>query len=157
MLRVVSVDTYVVVSIHVSVNREEASLTTGREHSAMDVFQEAAVRQIQGTDDITSNDLLLVVFTPVNVGPPGTSCAIENMCWFYSLKFFHHGFTILHSHSCSGNMFPLLLQKLLQVSSNPPFATPDEENVLRGILNTVCRHLGAKSQHTKGWLRWVYV
>lgn len=111
----------------------DGSRTTRREHSAMDILQEAAICQIQSANDIASDDLLLVVFTPINVGPPCASCAVENMRWFDSLKLVHHRFPVLHAHSCSGDIFSSLLQDFLQVASNPPFATPNEENVLQGI------------------------
>lgn len=109
----------------------------------MDILQEATIGQIQCSDDIAPNDLFLVVLAPVDVRPAGTASTIEDMCRFDTTKFCNDSFSVLHTHSCGEDFLILLLQELFQMTSNPPFTTPDQENLAGGTIGTrgaVCGH-----------------
>ena len=72
-------------------------LTSSREDGEVDPEQEAAICQVQGADDVTADGGLLVVFAPVDVGPAGAACAIEDVSGTDRFEDFHHGFTLFHA------------------------------------------------------------
>lgn len=50
--------------------------TASGEDREMDLFEEAAIGEVEGTNDIASNSLLLVVLTPIDIWATGTTRAI---------------------------------------------------------------------------------
>jgi hypothetical protein len=56
------------------------------EDSDVDAFQEASVGQVQGTNNIVSDGLLLMVLAPIHVGSTGGSSSVKNVCWLNFLK-----------------------------------------------------------------------
>ncbi len=122
---------------------EEDGRTASRENGAVDVLQEAAICQIQCSDDVAPNDLFLVVLAPVDIRPAGTASTVEDMCRFDTIKFCNDSFSVLHTHSCREDFLILLLQELFKMTSNPPFTSPDQEDfvgVAIGTRGAVCGH-----------------
>lgn len=122
---------------------EEDGRTASCENGAVDVLQEAAIGQIQGSDDVAPNDLFLVVLAPVDIRPAGTASTVEDMCRFDTIKFCNDSFSVLHTHSCREDFLVLLLQELFKMASNPPFTSPNQEDFVGATIGTrgaVCGH-----------------
>ena len=117
---------------------------------AVNVLKETTVGQVESTDDIASDSLLFVIFTPVDIRTAGTTSTVEDVGGLDLSEFLHDGFSILHSNSGSKDHLALALQKGLQVPSNPSFASPDKENiVLRktvGCSHNFCSECGREKE-----------
>jgi len=113
----------------------------------VDALQEAAVCEVEGTDDIVSDGLLLVVLAPVDIWSARRSSSVEDVGGLDLLQFGEDSLSVLHTDgggvdllSCSivscdpeliwsvGKAHTLGLEESLQVARNPTFTTPDEEN-----------------------------
>ena len=76
----------------------------GSEDCDVDAFLEAAVGQVQGTNDIVSDGLLLVVLTPVDVWPASRSSSVQDVGWLDSLELGDDGLSVLHANSRGVNL-----------------------------------------------------
>lgn len=113
----------------------------------------AAVCQVQGANDITSNGGLLVILAPVDIWPARTTSAIENVGWSDSFKHFHDIFPIFHTDRRLLNSLSLAFEELVQVARDPTITTPDEEglwtllNGLEGALVDTISGIDCQSRH----------
>jgi hypothetical protein len=128
---------------------------TCRKDSNVDVFQIAAIGQIQCPDNIASNRLFLVILTPIDIGATGASSTVENMCRLIFLELSNDGFAILHTNSGRVDFFALALEEGLKMACriderttrlarfnrsssvvgsaytcNPSFSSPDQKDGL---------------------------
>lgn len=96
---------------------------------AVNVLEEAAVGQVQGTDNVGANGILLVVLAPVNVWASSAAGAVEDVGWLDTLELSNDGLAVLHANSGGGDLLALGLEEGLEVASNPSLSTPDEERI----------------------------
>lgn len=99
---------------------------------AVDVGQEATIRQVQSSDDVGTDGILLVVLAPVDVGPSSAAGAVQDMGWANPVQFGLDGLPILHTDRGHVDLFALALQDLLQVAGYPALAAPDKESRRHG-------------------------
>jgi len=104
--------------------------------SDVNALQVAGVSQVQGTDNVVSDGLLLVVLAPVDIGSASGTSSIEDVGGLIFLELSNDTFSVLHANSGSEDLLALALEESLQVTSDPSFTTPNEEDVLR---RHVCR------------------
>lgn len=105
--------------------------TSGKD-SNVDAFEEAAVGQVQCTNNIGAHRLLLVVLAPVDIG---TSCAagsIEDVGGLDALELGNDSLAVLHADRRGVDFLALLLKDRLEVTGDPALATPNEEAVWGG-------------------------
>src|ERR1700733_14286964 len=134
-------------------------LTSSREDSDMYAEHKAAVCQVQGANDITSNGGFFVILTPVDIWPARTTSAIENVGWSDSFKHFHDIFPILHADRRLLNGLALAFEEFVQVARDPAITTPNEEgqwillNGLEGTLVDTTSGIDYQSRHVEplGW------
>lgn len=98
----------------------------------MDLLEETDIGQVQGTDDIAADGLLLVVLAPIDVGATSAASTVKNVSWLDSLDLSNDSLTVLHADSGGSNGLALALEESLEVTSNPSCATPDEVGRLLG-------------------------
>jgi len=102
---------------------------SGSEDGDMDSLQITAICEVQGTDDIASDGLFLVIFAPVDIGSSGDTSAVENVSWLVFIELRQDRLTVFHADSGGGDLLSLALEKGLEVTSNPSFSTPDQKLV----------------------------
>lgn len=135
-------------------------LTSSRKDSDMYAEHKAAVRQVQGANDITSNGGLLVILAPVDIWPARTTSAIENVGWSDSFKHFHDIFPIFHADHRLLNSLALAFEEPVQVARDPTITTPDEEglwtllNGLEGALVDTISGIDYQSRHLELLSTW---
>ncbi len=100
--------------------------TASCKDGAVDVLEEAAVGQIEGTDNVAANRLLLVILAPVDIGTSSATGTVENVSWLDLLEFCDDGLPVLHTNGGGENLLALTLQKGLEMTRNPPLTSPDE-------------------------------
>ena len=87
---------------------------TSGEDGDVDSLQEASIGQVQGTDDIVSHGILLVVLAPVDIWSASRSSCVENVCGLDFLQFSNDCFSVLHA---DGSGMDLFAWKLLDTSN----------------------------------------
>jgi len=116
--------------------------TTRSIDGSMDSLQETSIGQVQSTDDIASDGLLLVIFAPINIGTAGATSTVENVCWLDPLEFGDDSFSVLHAHCGCVNLLSLAFKDGFQMACNPTFSTPDQKD---GFLRSHCLLIFAAS------------
>lgn len=111
-----------------------------RKHSAMDTLQKAAICEVQCPDDIRPDSRLPVVFAPVDVGSPCAAGSVENVGGPNSFELLDDCFATFHPNCCRIHLLVLPLKQGLEVSCNPPIATPDEKAVSLCTVPISWRH-----------------
>lgn len=106
----------------------------GGKDSEVDLLKEAAVRQVEGADNVAPDGLLLVILAPVDIGASGAASAVENISRLDSLKLSNDSLAILHADCGSGNSLALALQDVLQMSCDPSGASPDQKRFSSHIV-----------------------
>jgi len=93
--------------------------------SNVDALLVADICQVQGTDNIISNGLFLMVLTPIDVGSASRTSSVEDVGGLVFLDFSNNSFSVLHANGGREDLLALALEESLQVTSNPSFTTPD--------------------------------
>lgn len=76
---------------------------------------------------------MLVVLAPVDVWSAGAAGTVEDVGWADAFEHFHHAFTVFHPHCCRRDRLALAFQELVQMSSDPAIAAPDQEGLRDGV------------------------
>lgn len=122
----------------------------GCEDGAVDALEEAAVGQVQSTNDIGSHGVLLVVLAPVDIGAAGAASSVENVGGLDTVELLEDLLAVLHANSRGVYIFALALEDGLEVTGDPALTTPDQKAVscLVAIdaISTVC----AVGRHVEG-------
>jgi len=103
---------------------------TGGEDGDVNASLVAAIGQVESTDNIISDGLLLVILTPIDIWTASRSSCVKDVGGLDSLQLVMNGFSVLHANCRGVDLLALALKEGLQVARNPPFTTPDEEDVL---------------------------
>jgi len=82
----------------------------------MDSLQVTSIGQVQSTDDIASDGLLLIIFTPIDIWTAGATGTIENVCWLDPLEFGNDSFSVLHAYCGCVNLLSLAFKDCFQVA-----------------------------------------
>lgn len=98
----------------------------------VDALEEAAVGQVQCANDVGAHSLLLVVLTPVDIGPSCAAGSIEDVGRLDALELSDDGLAVLHANRGCVYFLALFFENRLQVAGHPALATPDEEAVRGG-------------------------
>lgn len=72
--------------------------------SDVNALQEAAVCQVEGTDNIVSDGLLLVVLAPIDVRSASGTSSIKDVCWLVFLELSNDSFSVLHANGGSEDL-----------------------------------------------------
>jgi hypothetical protein len=75
--------------------------TTGGEDGDVNTPLVATIGQIEGTDDIISDRLLLVILAPIDIWTAGRSSCVEDVGRLDSLQLGLNSFSVLHAN-CRG-------------------------------------------------------
>lgn len=78
--------------------------TAGGEDGDVNALQITAVGQVEGTNDIVSDGLLLVVLAPINIWSAGRSSRVEDVGGLDSLQLGNDSLTILHANGRGVNL-----------------------------------------------------
>lgn len=90
--------------------------TSCSEDSNVNTLQVANIGQVQCSDNIASNRLLLVVLAPIDVGASSAASTVKNMSWLDFFNFCNDRFPILHANSGGVNFLSLAFEKSLEMS-----------------------------------------
>jgi len=104
--------------------------TSGKD-SDVNALQVAGVGQVEGTDNVVSDGLLLVVFAPINIWSASGTGSIEDVGGLVFLELSNDRFSVLHANGGRVDLLALRFEEGLEMTSDPSFTTPDEEDVLR--------------------------
>jgi hypothetical protein len=72
--------------------------TASGEDRDMNAPLEAAVSQVEGTDNVVSNSLLPVILAPVDVWSSSRTSSIQDVCWLNFLQLGDDSFSVLHAN-----------------------------------------------------------
>ena len=87
-----------------------ASLTSSCEDGDMDAEYEAAVRQVQSTNDIASDSSFLVVLAPIDVWSACATSTIEDVCRLDAFEHLRYSFTVFHADCGLLDCLPLAFE-----------------------------------------------
>lgn len=79
----------------------------GSKDSDVDALHVASIGQVQGSDDIVSDGLLLVVLAPVDIWAASRSGGVEDMCGLNFLQLSNNGLSVLHANGCGVDLLAL--------------------------------------------------
>jgi len=71
--------------------------TASSKDSDVNSLEETSIGQVQCTDDIVSDGILLVVLTPIDVWSTSGTSTVENVGWLDSLQLSDDTFAVLHA------------------------------------------------------------
>lgn len=77
--------------------------TSGKD-SDVDSLLVTAIGQVNGTDNVVPDGILLVVLTPIDVRSPSRSSGVEDVGWLVFVELGNDCLTVLHANGCAEDL-----------------------------------------------------
>jgi hypothetical protein len=104
------------------------------EDREVNLLEEANICQVEGSNDIAADGLLLVVFAPINIGAAGATSTVQDVGGLDLLDLLNHSLAVLHANCGGEDLLALALEEGLEMASDPSLATPDEVDIVGGTV-----------------------